>query len=104
MNNSHTPEGTRCRIGCTRPSQRLKSAMTLTRCALGAHGEVNAGDATDRHDVRAELLPRAQVRPLAEQMEVVVREDLTELIGIGDLARASVFMRAESICEIRRAS
>ena len=68
------------------------------------YGEVNAGDATDRHCVRAELLPRAQVRALAEQMEVVVRQDLTELIGIGDLARASVFMRAESIREIRRAS
>ena len=37
MKISQTPDGTSLRIGCTRPSQRLKSPMTLTRCALGAH-------------------------------------------------------------------
>ena len=52
------------------------------------HGEVHAGDAADRHHVRAELLPRAKVRALAEQVQVEVGEDLTELIGIDDLARA----------------
>ena len=36
MKISHTPDGTSLRIGCTRPSQRLKSPMTLTRCAFGA--------------------------------------------------------------------
>ena len=33
---SQTPDGTSSRIGCTRPSQPLKSPMTLTRSAFGA--------------------------------------------------------------------
>ena len=36
MKISQTPVGTSFRIGWTRPSQRLNSPMTLTRCALGA--------------------------------------------------------------------
>ena len=79
--------------------------MTLTRCALGAHtAKCTPVTPPIVMTMRAELLPRAQVRALAEQVQVEVRQDLAELIGIGDLARASVFMRAESIREIRRAS
>src|SRR3569832_1219604 len=37
MNSSHTPLPPRTRIGCHRPSQRLKSPTPLTRSALGAH-------------------------------------------------------------------
>ena len=37
MKISQTPAGTSSRIGCTRPSQPLKSPTTLTRSAFGAH-------------------------------------------------------------------
>ena len=67
------------------------------------HGEVHAGDAADGHHVRAELLPRPKMRPLAEQMQVVVRQHLAELIGIGDLARARVVVNAEPIRKVRGA-
>ena len=36
MKISQTPDGMRRRMMCARPSQRLKSPMTLTRCAFGA--------------------------------------------------------------------
>src|SRR6478735_9125537 len=35
-NSSHTPEVPSCRIGCSRPSQLLKSALIRTARALGA--------------------------------------------------------------------
>ena len=56
------------------PSHRLKSPMTLTRWALGAHtAKCTPGRIADRHQMRAELLPRAVVRALAEQVQVEVR-------------------------------
>jgi hypothetical protein len=39
MNISQIPDGISRRIGLTRPSHRLKSPTTLTRCAFGAHTE-----------------------------------------------------------------
>src|SRR5580692_353918 len=36
-NSSHTPDPPSERIGCARPSQKLKSPTTLTPRALGAH-------------------------------------------------------------------
>ncbi len=42
------------------------------------------------------------MRPLAEQMQVVVRQDLAKLIRIGDLAHGGLLVHAESVGEIRR--
>ena len=67
-------------------------------------GEVHAGDAADRQAMGAELLPRAVVRPLAEQVQIEVGEDLAELIGIDDVAGDGAFAHAEAVGEVLRAA
>ena len=69
----------------TRPSQPLKSPITLTRSAFGAHTAkctpvVVPGDA-----VRAELLERAVVRALAEQVQIEIGEHAAVAVRIVDL-------------------
>ena len=49
------------------------------------HGEVHAGGRPDDDAMRAELLERTVVRPLAEQVEIEVREHAAVAIRIVDL-------------------
>ena len=44
--------------------------------------KVHTGDAVNGRAMRSELLPRAIVGALAEQMEVEIGEDLTELVRV----------------------
>ena len=77
--------------------------MTLTRCALGAHtAKCTPVTPPIVSAVRAELLPRAVVRALAEQMQVEVGQDLAELVGIDDVARDVAFVHAEAVGEVAR--
>jgi hypothetical protein len=64
------------------------------------HREVHAGDAANRHHLRAELVPHAVVRAFGEQMQVVVGEDLAELIRVDDLVHGGAFMHAEAVGEL----
>ena len=61
MKISQTPDGTSRRIGCTRPSQPLKSPTTLTRWALGAHtAKCTPVDAADASGARAPSFSHAR--------------------------------------------
>ena len=71
QNSSQMPAPPRDRIGCPRPSQWLKSPMTRTPRALGAHtaNAVPVTIAVLLH-VRAEHLPQVLVPALADQVQV----------------------------------
>src|SRR6185437_7726618 len=60
-NSSNTPDAPSDRMGNTRPSQALKSPITLTRRIRRPHRERGTGDAIDGAHVRAERLPEAAV-------------------------------------------
>ena len=80
------PPGASSRIGWTRPSHPLKSPMTLTRSALGAHtAKCTPVVDADRDAMRAELLEGAVVRPFAEQMQIEVGQHAAVAIRIVDL-------------------
>jgi hypothetical protein len=64
----------------------LKSPITLTRCAFGAHTAKCTPVTLPRSAVRAQLLPGAIVRALAEEMQIEVAQQLTELIRVLYLA------------------
>ena len=86
MKISQTPDGTSSRIGWTRPSQPLKSPITLTRSAFGAHtAKCTPVVVADGDAVRAELLERAVVRALAEQVQIEVGEHAAVAVRIVDL-------------------
>ena len=91
MKISQTPCGRAARIGWTRPSQPLKSPTTLTRSARSAPTRRSARPAVapTLDQVRAQLLVRAMLRPLAEQVQVEVGEDAAVAVRIVDLARVS---------------
>ena len=70
----------------TRPSQPLKSPMTLTRSAFGAQtAKCTPVVDADGDAVRAELLERAVVRALAEQVQIEVGEHAAVAVRIVDL-------------------
>ena len=50
----------------------------------------------------AEPLPHAVVRPLAEQVQVEITQDLPESIRVDDVARGGAFADAEAIAELLR--
>ena len=86
MKISQTPAGTSSRIACTRPSQPLKSPITLTRSALGAQtAKCTPVVEPIRDAVRAELLEDPKVPALAEQVEIEIAEDTSVPIRIVDL-------------------
>jgi hypothetical protein len=67
--------------------------------------EVDPGDPVNGCAVRPELFPGAVMRPFVEQVQVEVGEDLTELIGIEDLAGGVALVNAQAVDElVRRAS
>ena len=93
MNSSQMPELPRWRIGCARPSQRLKSPITLTRSALGAHtAKTTPRGAAVVDDVRAELLIRAEVVALVEKLQVQVAQDGQEAVRVATLAGLAFFV------------
>jgi glucose-1-phosphate adenylyltransferase len=74
MNSSQTPEAPRVAIGCTRPSQPLKSPTTETRSAFGRPDpEADAGHAVAALRYRAEAAPGLAQAPGIEQVEVILR-------------------------------
>ena len=87
MKISQTPDGISRRMTCVRPSHRLKSPMTLTRCAFGAQtAKCTPRLVADRHAMRAKPLPRAIVRALGEQVQVEIAQYRAESIRVADLA------------------
>ena len=83
---SQTPAGASRRIGCTRPSQPLKSPITLTRSAFGAHtAKCTPVVEPDVDAVRAELLEGAVMRAFAEQVQIEIGQHAAVAIRIVDL-------------------
>ena len=86
MKISQTPVGAAAASACTRPSQPLKSPITLTRSAFGAHtAKCTPVVVPDGDAVRAELLERAVVRAFAEQVQIEIGEHAAVAIRIVDL-------------------
>ncbi len=97
---SQTPHSTRLRMGWRRPSQSLKSPTTLTRRAFGAQ-TAKATPATPsivRH-VRAEHLPKTQMRAFGDEVRVHFTENRTETVGILDLFAAGGRVDDEYVVE-----
>ena len=88
----------------------MHAAIPLVEVADDAHalriggpdGEVHAGDAADRHHMRPELVPRAMMRALAEEVQVVLGQHRTELVRVHDLAGRAVLVDAEGIGQVGR--
>ena len=98
---SQTPDGTSRRIDVRAAVPAVEVADDADALRVGRPDrEVHAGDAVDRQAMRAELLPRAVVRPFAEQMQIEVGEDLAELVGIDDVAGDGAFAHAEAVGEV----
>ena len=95
------PELPRSRIGCARPSQPLKSPITLTRSALGAHtAKTTPCGAAVLDDVRAELLIGAEVVALVEKLQVQVAQDGQKAVRVAALAGLAVLVqRADLVGE-----
>ena len=96
MNSSQMPAEPSERIGCSRPSQELKSPTTLTDRAFGAQtANATPGDAVDLPHVRAELRVELLVAALAGEVQVELAERRQERVrvaqrecpalGVGDL-------------------
>ena len=86
MNSSHTPEGISSRIGWTRPSHPLKSPMTLTRSALGAHTAKCTPVAAPRWiRCASSFLERAVERSFGKEMEIEIGQDAAVAVGIVEL-------------------
>ena len=76
MKISQTPDAPRGRIGWRRPSHWLKSPMTLTRSALGAHtAKAHALRALVLDQVRAQLFIQPQVGALVEEVQIEIGEN-----------------------------
>ena len=78
-------------MGCVRPSQKLKSPTTLTRCALGAH----TAKCTPRTPaifahMCAQFFVVLVVRAFAEKIKVVVGEQWRERVRVVSLENISV--------------
>ena len=92
-NSSHTPDSPSWRIGCSRPSQELKSPFTRTPRAFGAHTANDVPDTVSPSgvvvvvDVRAEHLPQLLVPTLVDQVQVDLAERGQEAVGVVDLVR-----------------
>ena len=88
MKISQTPAGTSSRIACTRPSQPLKSPITLTRSAFGAH-TAKCTPVVEPIVIRCapSFSKIAKVRAFAEQVEIEIGEDASVAIRIVDLDR-----------------
>ena len=88
---SHTPLEPSARIGCTRPSQPLKSPTTLTRWALGAQTAKWTPSAPPmRSGCAPSLVVDPGVVPFAEQIEIEVGDDAAEPVGIVELGPVPV--------------
>ncbi len=77
------------RIGCSRPSQLLKSALTRMARAFGAQtANDGAGDRLERArvvvHVRAEHVPQLLVPALVDQVQVDLAERRQEAVGVVD--------------------
>ena len=85
------PEAPSERIGCSRPSQLLKSPTTLTARAFGAQtaNAVPATPSTSRH-VRAEPLVQLLVPALAGEVEVELAERRQERVRVVERERVAV--------------
>ena len=80
------PLAPRLRIGCDAGSQPLKSPMTLTCSAFGAHtAKCTPGCAVDLAPMRAELLVGAMQRAFVEQMQIEFGEHASVLHFHGSL-------------------
>ena len=85
-------------MACRRPSQKLKSPTTLTRLAFGhEHHEGDAGDALERHRMRAELLVEMEMRAFGQQIEIEVRQHRREAIGSSSSTTSLAEARAQLI-------
>ena len=64
----------------------MKSPTTLTRRAFGReHHEGHAGNAVQRHRMRAELVVDALMGAFAEQIEIEIGQDRRKAIGIVEI-------------------
>ena len=79
MNSSQTPAPPSERIGCARPSQKLKSPTSLTPRAFGAQ-TANAVPVSRRP--RAERAPELLVPALADQVQVDLAERGQVPVGV----------------------
>ncbi len=64
------------------------------------HRKVHTGDVADRRHVRAKLLPRAVMRALSKEVQIVVRQHLAVLIRVDHIAYGAAFVYAEAVGEI----
>ncbi len=91
-NSSHTPETPSWRIGCSRPSQLLKSPLTRRPLACGAHTanavplDRSGGSVVDVH-VGAEHPPQLLVAALVDQVQVDLAERRQVAVGVVDGVR-----------------
>ena len=100
MKISQIPEGTRRRMTCDAAIPLIEVADDADPLGVGRpDGEVDARHGADGDPARAELVPRTVVRAFAQQVQVEIAEDLAELVGVDDLARAAAFVDAEAVGE-----
>ena len=70
-------------MGWRRASHELKSPITATRSALGAHtAKRTPWHAVDRDDVGAERLGQLEMPPFVEQVQIELAQQRAEGIGI----------------------
>ncbi len=82
MNNSQMPEVPRQRIGWRRPSQSLKSPITLTRCTAGAHtANRQPVHAVDGFQACAQHFPGFEMAPFAEQVQIHLAQLRRKAVG-----------------------
>ena len=90
MKSSQMPEAPSERIGCSRPSQPLKSPTTLTeRGVRRPDGERDAGDAVHHAGVRAEPRVQLLVPPLAGEVDVELAERRQERVRVAEDVRVA---------------
>ena len=105
MNSSHTPLEPCTAIGCTRPSQRLKSPTTLTRSAFGAQTAKRvAADAVALLEVAAQRAPGLAQAALVEQIQIMPAQHRREGIGIVQLAHVAALAHAQHVGRRRAAA
>ena len=76
------------RIGCSRPSQKLKSPTTDTdRARRRPDGERGARDALELAHVRAEALPELLVAALADEVQVELADRRQEAVRVVERER-----------------